>query len=156
MKVGVTGHQSRPGIDWDWVRTSINIELAGLPSPILGLSSLAIGSDQIFAEIILSSGQQLLAVIPQFGYEKHFNGQHLSNFYKLLKHAKVVQLQEQENEEAFLKAGIYIVDNSDILFAVWDGKSANGKGGTADVVAYARSVAKKIVHFEPTNQTITR
>ncbi|MFJ8953478.1 hypothetical protein ACIRO1_25525 [Streptomyces sp. NPDC102381] len=37
-----------------------------------------------------------------------------------------------------MAAGKEVVDQSDVLLAVWDGKPAGGKGGTADVVAYAQ------------------
>jgi hypothetical protein len=41
-------------------------------------------------------------------------------------------------EEAYEKAGCYMVDRSDVVVALWDGESARGRGGTAAIVAYAR------------------
>ncbi|MDP9110532.1 MAG: hypothetical protein M3M96_02725, partial [Candidatus Eremiobacteraeota bacterium] len=54
--------------------------------------------------------------------------------------------------EAFLAAGKYLVENSDILFAVWDGEPSRGIGGTADVVSYARSAGRHIVRINPKAQ----
>jgi hypothetical protein len=42
-----------------------------------------------------------------------------------------------ERETAYQRAGRYVVDRSDVLIALWDGKPARGKGGTAEIVAYA-------------------
>ena len=41
-------------------------------------------------------------------------------------------------EEAYWTAGKYILERSTVLIALWDGKSAQGKGGTGDMVAAAR------------------
>ena len=35
-------------------------------------------------------------------------------------------------------ASVRMLDDADVLFAVWDGQPARGYGGTADVVAEAR------------------
>ena len=40
--------------------------------------------------------------------------------------------------EAYEQAGRYIVEHSDVLLAVWDGLPARGRGGTAEIVAWAR------------------
>jgi hypothetical protein len=36
-----------------------------------------------------------------------------------------------------------------VLIALWDGKKANGVGGTGDVVAYAKEQRKPILHINP-------
>jgi len=41
--------------------------------------------------------------------------------------------------EAYEQVGRYVVDHSDVVIAVWDGQQAQGRGGTADVVAYTRA-----------------
>jgi hypothetical protein len=38
-----------------------------------------------------------------------------------------------------------VVDNCDVLIAVWDGEGAEGQGGTGEVVARARSQGKPVV-----------
>lgn len=51
------------------------------------------------------------------------------------------------SEYAFLKAGKHMVQKSDIIFAIWDGQKAKGLGGTADIVEYAISVEKEVIHL---------
>src|SRR6266850_2059881 len=64
----------------------------------------------------------------------------LEKFRLLLQRAETVEKLpfHKPSEDAFFAAGRRVVENSDILLAVWDGKPAKGKGGTADIVEYAR------------------
>jgi hypothetical protein len=61
-------------------------------------------------------------------------------FKTLLEHAdQVIELPAEDTREAcYLAAGMYILDHSDVLIAVWDGEPARGIGGTAEIVAEAR------------------
>ena len=43
---------------------------------------------------------------------------------------------------------------SDIVLAVWKGKPAKGKGGTADVVAYAIRRRVPLIHIDPISHTV--
>ena len=43
-----------------------------------------------------------------------------------------------EREEAYERAGRYVVDRCDALIAVWDGQKSRGRGGTAEIVGYAQ------------------
>jgi len=40
-------------------------------------------------------------------------------------------------DDAYWRAGREVVDRSDVVIAIWDGRPAHGTGGTGDVVAYA-------------------
>ena len=48
-----------------------------------------------------------------------------------------------------MDAGYLTVDRASILIAVWDGKPSNGPGGTADVVAYARALGRRLIIIDP-------
>ena len=152
MKVGITGHQQREGIDWTWVRSRIDRFLAG-KSIVFGYSSLAAGTDQVFADAILGSGGKLIAVIPMEGYEACFDSESRRQFDRLLSRSKVIDLRSHKREEgAFLDAGKWISKEVDQMVAVWDGESAAGRGGTADIVEYALSIGKRVHHIDPIKQ----
>ncbi len=51
----------------------------------------------------------------------------------------------EPSEEAFFAADRRVVELSDRMVAIWDGKQSRGLGGTADVVAYA---ADRRVHTD--------
>ncbi|MGA9795029.1 MAG: hypothetical protein WBQ17_05765 [Rhizomicrobium sp.] len=155
MRIGVTGHQIRAGIDWRWVRTSIKTQLSSMIGVTNGYSSLAIGADQIFAEILLELQIHMCSVIPLPQYERFFHGEGLEKYEYLLARSDAIFLaSESEPSRAFFEAGQYIVRESDILFAVWDGKPAQGVGGTGDVVSYARQLGKAVLHFDTSKEAV--
>jgi hypothetical protein len=150
MQIGVSGHQHRPGIDWDWVTQTVRNELAKRGDVRAVLSSLATGSDQIVADVAINLHIPVLAVLPIEGYEHYFRGRDLSNYRRLLGRCKVIQLAwKGDPRRGFLEAGKFIVDHCDMLFAVWDGKAAEGFGGTSDVVNYAERIRRKVAHIDP-------
>ena len=61
-----------------------------------------------------------------------------------------------DREDAYLDCGIETVNGADVLLAVWDGDSARGKGGTADVVEYARSIGKPVMIIDAVTHEIRR
>lgn len=156
MKVGFTGHQHRPGIDWDWVEKAITNELRQAGKPLIGLSSLAEGADQIFADAVLREGGSLRVIIPTKDYAKYFEGAALEHYHFLREKAEVEELNKSGNsEEAFMAAGQRIVDDADQIIAVWDGRPAQGLGGTADIVHYACKQGKYIAHVNPISREVS-
>jgi hypothetical protein len=116
------------------------------------LSALAEGADRIVARIALDAelglGADLGAVLPMaaedyledFGcYESRREfGQLLSLATAQTALHRGPAPRGQARNAAYNRAGRYIVDRSDLLIAVWDGRVAQGHGGTAEVVEYAR------------------
>lgn len=157
MNVGITGHQERKGIQWSWVRDIISAELYRLRNVDKALSSLAAGSDQVFAEAALSLGIPVVAVIPLNGYEQFFKGPSLLTYRWLLSQSELIQLKwSGDPERAFFEAGKFVVDHCDLLFAVWDEERAEGLGGTADIVLYAQQKQKTITYINPLKKTTLR
>jgi hypothetical protein len=155
MHVGVSGHQYRPGIDWSWVTFAVRSQLANLREAKKAYSSLATGSDQIFADAAIDLGIPITGVIPLEGYERYFHGDDLASYRRLLARCEIIQLGwKGDPERAFFEAGKFVVENCHVLFAVWDGASAEGLGGTADIVAYASRLSRKIIHIDPITQQI--
>ncbi len=150
-RVGITGHQQIPADAIPYIRQQIRITLAKLRPPVEGFSSLADGADQLFARILLELGGRLHAVIPSENYESTFDDSSLAQYRKLREEASgIEQLPfEEPDEAAYDAAGRRVVENSDILLAVWDGKPARGRGGTADAVAYARAQHIRVLVIWP-------
>lgn len=150
-RVGCTGHQNLSAATRRDVAAAIAAVLAAdTDEGLVGLSSLAEGADQLFAFAVLAAGGQLHAVIPSKGYERTFQYGHARTTYNVLLGLAAdsnVLAFDAPTEDAFLAAGHEVVDRCDLLLAVWDGLSAGGKGGTADIVAYAqnRSVETRVI-----------
>lgn len=139
MKLGVSGHQERDGFDWRWTAEALSSLIRSMTDLSAGYSSLAIGTDQLFAELIINAGLEHVAVVPFSGYRDRFSaGLDQDRYDRLLASSTVINLELSiEDSQAFLCAGKWIVDEVDHLVAVWDGEPAEGAGGTADVVSYA-------------------
>ncbi len=158
MRIGVTGHQRlKDPARWGWVKREIDRLLASLAPPLIGITSLAIGADQLFANAVLQRGGSLEVVIPFAGYELTFSeGRDRQEYTQLLEHAlrKEVLQKYGSDEEAYLASGKRMVDRSELLIAVWDGLPATGLGGTGDVVNYAVQQRKKTIHINPITQEV--
>ncbi len=154
MRIGITGHQNLSFSIINWIKQEILIELNKL-NVDEAYSCLAIGADQIFAEIILENKIPLIAIIPCVLYETTFDSKGLISYNNLLKQSKsIIQLSFQKpSEEAFFEAGKTIISNSDVIFAIWNDLPAKGLGGTADIFSIAANLNKKIIHFNPINKT---
>jgi len=140
--IGVTGHQVLPAVAVGTLQAGLRLELERCPAPILGLSCLAAGADQLFAEEVLAIGGRLHAVIPAADYSSTLQGSDLTAYRRLLSAAdETTNLDFLESgEPAYLAAGEWIVEHCDLLLALWDSEPARGHGGTADIVAHAREL----------------
>lgn len=158
MRIGITGHQHlADGSAWAWVQRELVTILRGTAGPLVGISSLAIGADQIFADLVLQQGGALEVVIPFPGYAQQFTeGRDAQEYERLLQSASGVETLQRDgsDEEAYMEAGIRVVNSSDMLVAVWDGQPSLGLGGTADVVGYAVRQEKRVVHLNPVTRAI--
>ena len=158
MHVGITGHQRLEDEDaWIWVAVTMRNELAAFPEPLIGVTSLAIGADQLFARLMLERGGSLHVVLPYADIERSFSPDDARTYHNLVAHAATVEVLDRggSDEDAYLAAGERVVDLSDVMLAVWDGQAAKGKGGTGDIVAYARGRRRPTIHISPAG-TVTR
>jgi hypothetical protein len=146
-RIGCTGHQTLTVATRRVVSATIASILSRASDELVGVCSLAVGADQLFAHLVLAAGGKLHVVIPSAGYDKTFeHGPDLATYHALLSlaHQQRALSFSSPSEDAYLAAGHTVVDSSDSLIAVWDGQEAAGLGGTADVVGYARQQGTRI------------
>jgi hypothetical protein len=153
MRVGISGHQrlQQPST-WEWVVRETRNSLVAQPVPLVGITSLAIGADTIFAELVLEMNGVLEVILPFPEYEQKFTTDHdRQTFQRLLASASIVEvLQRQATEElSYYIAGQRVVDTSELVIVVWDGKPAAGLGGTGDIAHYAERCQKPLIHLNP-------
>ncbi|QFU86580.1 hypothetical protein [Amycolatopsis sp. YIM 10] len=149
--IGITGHQELPSAARVHALERIDAVLTQAAAPVIGLSSLAKGADQLFAELLLRSGGTLFAVIPSHDYATTFSGAARDTYLRLRAAAKsaVTLDHHHASDAAFDEAGRFVVEHSDLLVAVWDGSPARGTGGTADVVAHAHRLNRPVTVVWP-------
>jgi len=168
LRIGVTGSRSLP--DEPALSASVSavlkeiIETGARSGPVrpVVLSPLAEGADRLVAEAILADwpASGLVAYLPlelddyrgdfeSAGYLAHFN-RLLSMADRLvfgpdnLDPSSPAALKERRNR-AYEWAGRAVVDDCEVLVAIWDGGPGKGRGGTAEIVAYAREKGRRMV-----------
>lgn len=158
---GFTGHQKIDHPErWGWVQEQFQRILREVARQgDRAASSLAKGGDQIFSQMALAEGLAIEVVVPCAGYERTFDdSKDLAQYKELLGQAVEVTTLEfpMPSEDAFLAAGKRIVDRSDRVVALWNGKKAAGKGGTGDIVEYARELGRLVIHVNPDSMQVLR
>ncbi|MFZ4278737.1 hypothetical protein [Streptomyces rhizosphaericola] len=146
-RIGITGHRTIPVRARSHVLAGLRSALAGLDGATEVLSSLAVGADQLFADLALARGAKLTAVIPSGDYEACFDTAADLARYRLLKSRAAQEIRldfPHSTDQAYYAAGAYIADHCDLLLAVWDGHPARGLGGTGDIVDYARTLGRPV------------
>jgi hypothetical protein len=167
VRMGVTGHRdlAYPDAVRAVVRERLTEIRSAFPSTAVTpvrfslLSSLAEGGDRLVAVEALATladaGVGLHAVLPMAAseYAEDFATRDSREEFASLLGAAALTTELpaiDDRDEAYERAGRYVVDNSDVLIAVWDGRAPSGRGGTAAIVAYAqrRSVPVLVVAAE--------
>jgi hypothetical protein len=106
------------------------------------------------AEAALDLGFELEAPLPFSAdeYEKDFESRSAKDsFRRLLSQARaVLELRGDRSQagKSYGAAGLVVLDNSDILLAVWDGGAADGRGGTAELIAEAGRRGMPVVRVD--------
>ncbi len=160
MRIGITGHQRLPHDgDWIWVKDEMNKIIKELPAKVTGVTSLAAGADQLFADLILKNDGMIYIVVPFEGYEESFEKLEDRNRYHDMRGLGMkieVLPKKTSDEESYLAAGQKVVELSNAMIAVWNGKPAAGLGGTADIVAYALHRNVHLWHINPQTREVTK
>jgi hypothetical protein len=156
MIAGLTGHQNIGNertvrwVEQQLAAALIKRDVTG------GWMSLAIGADQMYARLMLGRGLPYSVVIPCKRYEETFSELEREEYFYLLSRAKsVVTLAFIEpSETAFYEAGKEVVKRSKILIAIWNGMAAQGLGGTADIVEFARTLSKPVLQIDTVSHVV--
>lgn len=159
--IGFTGHRvlDKP----DSVAQSIRSVLDGLTDKygaLATVSSAAAGSDTLFLESTAEYQIPSQVILPfdKQRFAKDFTTEQWQRIEPLINSSieRTIVGTVPGDEEAYLESGMLTVDRCDILVAVWNGKTALGKGGTSEVVDYARSICKPLIIIDSITGQISR
>ena len=158
LVVGVTSHRNLARDEIEPIRRCVAGFFAQLKKdfpemPLLMLSALAEGGDQLAAREALAAGARLVAplpLLPETYREDFIDDTTRREFAELCGQADVLQLpllpdqsfadiavHGEARDRQYAQAGVFIASHCHILLALWDGKESNLLGGTAQVVRYA-------------------
>lgn len=139
--VGVTGHTNLTDRSVALVHRALLDRLRPYGDDLVGMTCLARGADQAFADAVLELGGALDVVLPA---EDYLTGipdpadRERCESYLATARSAVTMPYETSGAPAYLAASRYLIDRCDLLLAVWDGAPPTGSGGTAAAVSYAR------------------
>ena len=143
----VTGHRDLPQKEINRVRAALRkeIEKAVADGFTCFMSGFAEGVVQYFAEIVLEMRKsnpalELLAVIP---YRKRLDNLRQKKWtYDMLEACTdVVVIREEYQPSVYSHRNRYMVEHSDRVIAVYDGRE---KGGTAGTIRFTHTMKKEL------------
>ena len=162
FRVAVVGHRKLRGIIITQFVTAqcltILRQAQAEHGSVIAISALAEGADSLFANAALSLDIPLEIVRPFEEFSDDFPSGPSRKFYESLRRAARHETRlpfKGRSDEAYQVAMYWIIDHSDLLVAVWDGRSAAGAGGTGDAVRYAQEKRRKFIHINVTELTVT-
>jgi hypothetical protein len=139
--VGVTGHTNLTAAAAELVYRDLLHGLRRFDGrPIIGVTCLAHGADQLFARAVLAAGGRYEVILPAADYRNRVvRPQQRPEFDDLVRLASRVSYTglATSGVRAYVAASLAMLDRCDHLFAVWDGTDGES-GGTADVLRQAR------------------
>lgn len=152
-RVAVSGHRGLPAEVTRFVDQAIRDYLSQMDDdgPLVGLSCLADGADQIFARAVLDLGGDLEVVVPAQQYRDGLPAEAHNGYDELMARASNVHRLDriESTSAAHMEASVEMLKLSDHLIAVWDGQPARAYGGTADVVAAAHKLGIPVTVIWP-------
>lgn len=155
FSVGITGHMNISGATRRLVAQAIIGELTGIDQHLTGYTSLAPGADQIFTWALRAAGDDVIFVQPADNIESTIPADNMNDFQaaRQICTTTIRMPFTTAGEPAYLQAGSWIADHTDLLLAVWDGRPAGGLGGTADIVERRRSSGRPLTLIWPDEAT---
>jgi hypothetical protein len=150
--IGVTGHRKLENspLLTNSIHTAIEkakqmvTPLQSIPPALTILSPLAEGADRLVVREVLKYPEAILEVVlplEKNDYLRDFETiESKTEFEELISLAKSVKVLPPKNirAEAYSQVGRYVVDQCEVLIALWNGNQASGQGGTQEIVDYAR------------------
>ena len=120
-------------------------------TPLVLLNGLAEGADQLIAQAALLEGLSLVAALPMPVeiYKAQMPREAQQRFDELLsqcifrvqmsnegRSAEQMRISEETRADCYEELAMFLVQNSQALIALWDGKESEKKGGTSRIVRY--------------------
>jgi hypothetical protein len=147
--VGVTGHANLDDPTSLMVLDALTSVLTPYRSDLVGVTCLARGADQVFADVILRLGGSLEVVVPAEDYFDRIPSQKdRARCDAYLASATAVHSMpfQKAGREAYSVASRAVIERSDVIVAVWDGSA---ESGTGEAVAIAQELGRDVLVIWP-------
>ena len=159
MKICLTGHRPSKiyGYDlnkkeWQDLKNKLKEILVAYDCDE-AITGMALGCDTIFAIAVLELKHEgypidLRCAVPFKGQENKWTISDIERYKKILQQADFVDVlsEEKYSPKLLQDRNEYMVNNSDLVIAVWDGEE---NGGTYNCIKYAKTKNKDIIYINP-------
>jgi hypothetical protein len=157
LVIGVTSHRNLSSREIDGLRSGVRVFFSKLQQdfpdlPLVVLSPLAEGGDQLVAQEALAAGARLIAPLPM-AYEEYVrdfeDDATRAQFESLYAQAQGIELpllpgntpadiaaRGAARNRQYAQAGVFTASHCHILLAIWDGRPSDALGGTAQIVRF--------------------
>jgi hypothetical protein len=157
LVIGVTSHRNLSSREIDGLRSGVGAFFSKLQQdfpdlPLVVLSPLAEGGDQLVAQEALAAGARLIAPLPM-AYEEYVrdfeDDATRAQFESLYAQAQGIELpllpgntpadiaaRGAARNRQYAQAGVFTASHCHILLAIWDGRPSDALGGTAQIVRF--------------------
>ena len=160
MKIAITGH--RPDkLDNDYDLKSlltseiklkiievIDEKIMQFPNELVLISGMALGIDTLFAKIAIELNLPFIAALPCVGQQSRWPEKSRKQYFEILQN-ELCEIHYVSNSGytnfCMQKRNEWMVNECNILIAVWDGSS----GGTSNCIKYAKKVNREIIIINP-------
>lgn len=167
LRIAVTGHRPKDlfGYDpahpgWQWVRGQLLRVLRefGAQGPVECISGLALGVDQVFFHVARGAGLPVAAYVPFEGQDRMWRAPDRRAYAEMRAQAcrTVVCRTLTPGQDGGFSYGDVVealharngrmVEDCDLIIAVWTGKSV---GGTAQAVRTALAAGRPVLWVDP-------
>lgn len=137
-RIGIIGHRDiSPASVPSFQAALRRLLVAKAGSRLVGVSCLAPGADQLFAQTVLDLSGRLEVILPSADYrECQVAPDNAAAFDRLLSAAASIRVMgfQTSCQQAYLAAGTAMLATIETLVAIWDGQPAKRFGTTAAVV----------------------
>lgn len=155
MRIAITGHRpNKLGNDYNLTGPlirSIRVELQIIIDkykPTHIISGMALGIDTLWAQMALENNIPLIAAVPCLDQEKQWTPSS-QWIYRAIINDPLTSIKWVSKGgytyDCMHNRNIWMVDNCDLLVAVWDGTT----GGTYNCIKYAESIDCEIIRINP-------
>eukprot|EP00455_Lapot_gusevi_P007493 TRINITY_DN13193_c0_g1_i1.p1 TRINITY_DN13193_c0_g1~~TRINITY_DN13193_c0_g1_i1.p1 ORF type:complete len:281 (+),score=91.29 TRINITY_DN13193_c0_g1_i1:66-908(+) len=161
FRVGVTGHrffERRGALEYLYRELRyILTQALKFKGRVVGLTGLAEGTDQLFAEVCFELGIPVRAIVAHADFYNDFQGPAADKYQRILNQCESVFVVPAAQWQELSYGGVrdVLLRFSDLIVAAWNGLPAKGPGGTGDVVECAKEDEKPVLHINPDRMTQT-
>ena len=138
---------------------ALNDQAAKLGTRLIAISSIARGADLVFAEECLEAGLLWKCLLPfqtdefrktGFSADEWIRAEKcIARAYRVEVVTVGIPVSDTAREAAFRECGHRMIESSDVVMLVLDGRSNNEAGGTSEMAEYASTLSKPVWQWNP-------